>query len=161
MMMISRKGLGLRFDEKLVRTMGRATRGVRGMKLSVQDEVAAILLVTQEEKILLVTSSGYGKRVEFDSFSPHSRGTKGQICYKVTEKTGEIAGAVSINEEHDFMCITLMGQSIRVDSSTITVQGRNTSGVIVTNIKELDRVVSVASTDRYEDVSEEILAEET
>ncbi|MGM0431754.1 MAG: DNA gyrase subunit A, partial [Spirochaetota bacterium] len=155
-MMISRKGLGLRFDERLVRSMGRATRGVTGMKLSPQDEVAGLLLVDAEKKLLLVTANGYGKRVEFGSFSPHSRATKGQIAYKHAEKTGEIAGAASVEEDQDFMCITLMGQSIRINSSTITVQGRNTSGVIISNIQDPDRIVSVAVTDKYEDVTEEI-----
>jgi DNA gyrase subunit A len=156
LMIISKRGLGLRIHERQVRSMGRATRGVTGIKLSVEDEVSSILLVEKEQRILVVTENGSGKRVEFDSFSPHSRATKGQICYKITEKTGEIAGAISIGDDHDFMCVTLLGQSIRIDSSTITVQGRNTSGVSVTNIQEPDRVVSVARTERYEDEEVEV-----
>jgi DNA gyrase subunit A len=155
LMIISKRGLGLRFSEKQVRAMGRATRGVTGIRLSVEDEVASILLVQQQELILVVTENGLGKRVEFDSFSVHSRATKGQICYRLTDKSGEIAGAVSIGDDHDFMCVTLLGQSIRIDSSTIPIQGRNTSGVIVTNIHEPDRVVSVAQTERYEEEDEE------
>jgi len=154
-MLISRKGLGLRFDEKMVRAMGRATRGVTGMKLSPSDEIAGILLVNKDEKILIVTTNGYGKRIDFDSFSPHSRATKGQICYKFFEKTGEIAGAVSIGDDHDLMCITLLGQSIRVDASHITTQGRNTGGVIIANIQKPDRVVSIASTEKNEELDEE------
>ncbi len=153
-MLISRLGLGLRFEEKMVRAMGRATRGVTGIKLSPRDEVASILLVDHEEQIMVLTQNGYGKRVEFDSFSPHARATKGQICYKLFDKTGEIAGALSVNDAHDFMCVTIMGQSVRVDSSTIPVQGRNTGGVIIANIKKPDRIVSVARTEQEEDVEE-------
>lgn len=151
LMIISKRGLGLRFSEKQVRGMGRATRGVTGIRLAVEDEVASILLVQEQERILVITENGLGKRVEFDSFSPHSRATKGQICYRLNDRSGEVAGAVSIGDDHDFMCVTLLGQSIRIDSSAIPVQGRNTSGVIVTNIHEPDRVVSVAQTERYED----------
>jgi DNA gyrase subunit A len=151
LMIISKRGLGLRFSEKQVRAMGRATRGVTGIRLAVEDEVASILLVQEQERILVITENGLGKRVEFDSFSPHSRATKGQICYRLNDRSGEVAGAVSIGDDHDFMCVTLLGQSIRIDSSAIPIQGRNTSGVIVTNIHEPDRVVSVAQTERYED----------
>jgi DNA gyrase subunit A len=151
LMIISKRGLGLRFSEKQVRAMGRATRGVTGIRLAVEDEVASILLVQEQERILVITENGLGKRVEFDSFSPHSRATKGQICYRLNDRSGEVAGAVSIGDDHDFMCVTLLGQSIRIDSSAIPIQGRNTSGVIVTNIQEPDRVVSVAQTERYED----------
>lgn len=150
-MLISRKGLGLRFDEKMVRAMGRATRGVTGIKLSAQDEVAALLQVNNDERILVLTENGYGKKVEFDSFAPHARATKGQICYRISDKTGEVAGALSITDDHDFMCVTLMGQSVRVNASTIPVQGRNTGGVIIVNISSPDHVVSIAKTEIEEE----------
>ena len=154
-MLISRRGLGLRFDENMVRAMGRATRGVAGIKLLPRDEVASILLVNTDEQIMILTQNGYGKRVDFDSFSPHARATKGQICYRLFDKTGEIAGALSVTDDHDFMCVTLMGQSIRVDSSTIPIQGRNTGGVIIANINKPDRVVSVARAEQEEDTEED------
>ncbi len=153
-MLISRRGLGLRFDENMVRAMGRATRGVAGIKLLPRDEVASILLVNTDEQIMILTQNGYGKRVDFDSFSPHARATKGQICYRLFDKTGEIAGALSVTDDHDFMCVTLMGQSIRIDSSTIPIQGRNTGGVIIANINKPDRVVSVARAEQEEDSEE-------
>ncbi|MCF7933162.1 MAG: DNA topoisomerase (ATP-hydrolyzing) subunit A [Spirochaetia bacterium] len=155
-MLISRRGLGLRFKESMVRAMGRATRGVSGMKLSARDEIAGILLVNTSEKILIITENGYGKKVDYDTFSPHARATKGQICYRLFEKTGEVAGALSLTEEHDFMCVTLMGQSIRVNASQIPVQGRNTGGVIISNIQAPDMVVSIASTEKNEEEAEEV-----
>ena len=155
-MLISRRGLGLRFDENMVRAMGRATRGVAGIKLLPRDEVASILLVNTDEQIMILTQNGYGKRVDFDSFSPHARATKGQICYRLFDKTGEIAGALSVTDDHDFMCVTLMGQSIRIDSSTIPIQGRNTGGVIIANINKPDRVVSVARAEQEEDTEEDV-----
>jgi len=157
-LLVTRKGKAVRFSEKLVRAMGRSSRGVRGIKLSAVDEVAGILRVNEDNKILLLTTNGYGKRLEFNSFATHSRGTKGQICYKFFEKTGEIVGALSVNEEHDLMCITAQGLSIRTSAALIPVQGRNAGGVIVSSIRKPDHIVSIARTekdDEEEDVQEE------
>lgn len=155
MMLISRRGLGLRFKEGMVRAMGRATRGVCGMKLDPKDEIAGILLVDDQKKIFVITESGYGKKVEFESFAPHARATRGQICYRLFDKTGEVAGALELTDDEEFMCVTLLGQSIRVEASEIPVQGRNTGGVIIANIKEPDRVVSIASTEKEEEIEED------
>lgn len=161
-LLVTRKGQAVRFSEKMVRAMGRSSRGVRGIKLSAVDEVAAILRVNENNKILLLTTNGYGKRLEFNSFASHSRGTKGQICYKFFEKTGEIVGALSVNEENDLMCITAQGLSIRTSAARIPVQGRNAGGVIVSLIRKPDQIVSIAKTekDENEDEEEDSLQEE-
>ena len=86
--LVTRKGNALRFAEEAVRAMGRASHGVRGIRLSDKDELAGVAMVREGEQMLLVSEFGYGKRTEYDNFSPHGRGTGGQICYKATEKTG-------------------------------------------------------------------------
>jgi len=159
-LLVSRNGLALRFPERSVRAMGRATRGVRGMNLSPSDEIAAIMMVDLERNILIVTEGGYGKRLDFDSFSVHSRATKGQIAYKIQEKTGRIAGALSVSEDDNLMSITSMGTTLRIDVSQIPVQGRAASGVIVSNIQEDDHIVAIARVDKEEDAEEEALKQE-
>jgi len=159
-LLVSRNGYALRFPERSVRAMGRATRGVRGMNLSPADEIAAIMMVDTKRKILIITEGGYGKRLEFDSFSVHSRATKGQIAYKIQEKTGRIAGALSVSEIDNLMSITSMGTTLRIDVSQIPVQGRTASGVIVSNIQEDDRIVAIARVDKEEDAEEEALKQE-
>ncbi|MCF7944626.1 MAG: DNA topoisomerase (ATP-hydrolyzing) subunit A [Spirochaetia bacterium] len=153
-LLVSRKGLALKFPEDSVRAMGRATRGVRGMKLRPDDEIASILMVDSERKILLVTEDGYGKRLDFDSFSVHARATQGQICYKLQEKTGRIVGALSVKEEDNLMSITSMGTTLRIEVSQIPVQGRSSSGVIISNISEADRVVAIARVENEENEEE-------
>ncbi len=154
-LLVTRKGLAVRFSEQAVRSMGRSSRGVCGIKLSAVDEVAGILRVNDSNKILLITTKGYGKRVEYSSFVPHSRATKGQICYKFFDKTGEIVGALSVNDNHDLMCITAQGLSIRTDASLIPIQGRNAGGVIVSTIRNPDHIVSIALTDKEPEIDVE------
>lgn len=150
-LLVTRKGQAVRFTETQVRSMGRASRGVCGIKLAPVDEIAGVLRVDTEKRILLLTTNGYGKRVDFDSFSPHSRATKGQICYKFYEKSGEIVGSLAVGEDEDLMCITAQGLSIRTDASLIPVQGRSASGVIVTKLRMPDKVVSIAITEKEEE----------
>lgn len=150
-LIISKKGQALRFTESSVRSMGRTSRGVCGIKLAASDEVAGVLKVVEDEQILIVTTDGYGKRVQFDNFMPHGRATRGQICYKLQEKTGEIIGALSVGEQHNLMCITSMGLSIRIDVNQISTQGRSAAGVIVASIKKPDQIVSIARTDADDD----------
>ena len=153
-LMISRRGQALRFTESSVRSMGRTSRGVCGIKLAATDEVAGVLKVVEDEQILIVTTDGYGKRVQFDNFMTHGRATRGQICYRLQERTGEIVGALSVGEQHNLMCITSMGLSIRIDVNQISTQGRGAAGVIVASIKKPDQIVSIARADADEDQDE-------
>ncbi|MDR0410206.1 MAG: DNA topoisomerase (ATP-hydrolyzing) subunit A [Spirochaetaceae bacterium] len=141
--LISRKAQALRTNEELVRPMGRASRGVIGMKLDVSDELCGVLRVDKTEAMMLISEYGYGKRVDFDDFSPHGRGTGGQKIYTVTERTGEIAGCVTVKDGEEIMCITSQGKSIKVDVESIRVMGRNAQGVRVVNIERPDFVAGV------------------
>ncbi|MDR0512047.1 MAG: DNA topoisomerase (ATP-hydrolyzing) subunit A, partial [Treponema sp.] len=133
--LISRKGRALRTHEKDVRAMGRSSRGVTGMKMGNSDELSGVLRVDPAsssesgEKMLILSEYGYGKRVAFDEFSSHGRGTGGQKIYTVTEKTGEIVGCVSVLEDEDIMCITSQGKSMKLKVDKIRVMGRSAQGV--------------------------------
>jgi DNA gyrase subunit A len=142
-MLISRKGQALRVSEEKVRAMGRAGRGVTGMKLDSDDALAGVLRVVSEETMLLLTEHGYGKRVEFNEFSRHGRGTGGQKIYTVSEKTGGIVGCVNVLDNEEIMCITSQGKSIKVKVSTIRVMGRSAGGVRILTIERPDFVIGV------------------
>lgn len=158
-LLISRKGLALRFPQESVRAMGRATRGVMGMRLSAEDEIAQILFVDDEKTILVVTEKGFGKRMSFSNFNPHSRATRGQICYKISEKTGEIIGGISVREDEQLMSISSMGNTLRIDVSTIPVQGRSSGGVIIASISPPDSLKAIAKVKGEKD-DEELLEQE-
>ncbi|MBR5866720.1 MAG: DNA topoisomerase (ATP-hydrolyzing) subunit A [Spirochaetaceae bacterium] len=140
---ISRRGQALRVNETSIRPMGRAGRGVTGMKLSQGDEVAAALRVVSDEMMMILTEKGSGKRVDFEEFSPHGRGTGGQRVYNITEKTGEIIGAINVADNDEVVCITSQGKSLRVASDTVAKQGRSASGVRVFNIDPPDMVIGL------------------
>ena len=142
--MISRKGQVLRYSETNIRAMGRSSRGVRGINLSNSDELIAVLSRREDELMLLISEFGYGKRTDFDNISPHGRGTKGQIGYKVSEKTGEIIGAVAIKDGEDILCITSKGSAIKTTASGISVMGRTAMGVRIVNINKPDFLIGIA-----------------
>ena len=147
--LISRKGRALRTHEDHVRAMGRSSRGMTGIKLGSDDELTGLLRVDttenekDREKMLLVSEYGFGKRVEFDEFSSHGRGTGGQRIYTVSEKTGEIVGCVSVLDKEEIMCITSQGKSIKLKVSSIRVMGRSAQGVRILSIDKPDFVIGV------------------
>ena len=146
-MLITRKGRGLKFAQSDVRAMGRASRGVRGIKLLGDDEVAGLLKVDDTKRILMVTENGQGKQVTFDSFTVHRRATQGQRIYKLGGKADFIVGALAVNDDNDVVCVTLMGQTLRVHVKNISIQGRNATGVRVVTMKSpKDSIVAIAST---------------
>lgn len=142
-MMLTRRGLALRFSEENVRFMGRASRGIKGIRLMSGDELACAVAVKPEEQLFVVTEYGYGKRVEYANFQPHGRGGKGVIAYKTSEKTGEIAGALSVTDDADLVVITSQGNAIKLRVSQITTQGKSAQGIRVVNIDQPDFVVGV------------------
>ena len=142
--LVTRKGNALRFNEEAVRAMGRASHGVQGIRLSDKDELAGVAMVQEREKMLLVSEFGYGKRTEYDNFSPHGRGTRGQICYKTTEKTGEVIGVLSVNDKDDLVCITSQGNTLKLRLSEVATLGKTAMGVRIVNITKPDVVVGVA-----------------
>lgn len=144
--LITKKGQCIRFHEKDVRVTGRVSMGVIGMKLNDDDQVVGMQMETQGPKLLIVSENGMGKRTPIEEFSPQRRGGKGVLCYKITEKTGDIVGAKLVEDEHDLLLITTEGIVIRISANEISVIGRNTSGVRLMNVgQETDiRVASIA-----------------
>jgi DNA gyrase subunit A len=152
--LISRKGQALRTGENQIRPMGRASRGVTGMKFGSDDELTGVLRVDKDpgegaekdsrlESMLIISEYGYGKRVDFSEFSTHGRGTGGQRIYTVTERTGEIVGCVNVLDDEEIMCITSQGKSIKLKVNTIRVMGRSAQGVRLLSIDKPDFVIGV------------------
>jgi DNA gyrase subunit A len=147
--LISRKGQALRTHEDQVRPMGRSSRGVSGMRLGNDDELAGLLRVDAgpekkaREKMLLLSEYGFGKRVDFGEFSSHGRGTGGQKIYTVSEKTGEIVGCVNVLDSEEIMCITSQGKSIKLKVKAVPVMGRSARGVRILSIDKPDFVIGV------------------
>ncbi len=164
-MLVTKNGLGLRMSALDVRAMGRATHGVRGIKLRDDDNVAGLLKVDPSKRILMVTEKGKGKQVAYDQFMNHHRGTLGQKIFRLTDKGSSIINAVSVNDENDIVCVTLQGQTIRIHVKDISTQGRNASGVKVVTMKsDDDSIVALASTYIDEedsvDVEEQVVIEQ-
>lgn len=143
----TKKGKAVRFDEKDARVMGRTARGVRGIRLKGDDDVVGVSVVEEGKKLITITEKGFGKRNDFDCFSAHSRGTMGVICHKLTAKTGELAGIAAVSEDDDIMVITNEGTIIRMAVSSIPVYGSgSTSGVIVMRLDGEAKIVNFAVT---------------
>ena len=142
--LITKYGQCIRFDENDVRSTGRTSMGVRGINLMDGDEVVAMQLNSQGSQMLIVSEKGLGKRTNMDEFTAQNRGGKGVKCYKITEKTGEVVGAKAVDEEDEIMIINTEGIIIRMECSGISVLGRITSGVKLINLRENEIVASIA-----------------
>ena len=142
--LITKQGMCIRFNEKEVRSTGRTSMGVIGMSVAGDDEVIGMQLDTQGEALLIVSENGLGKRTLVEEFTPQHRGGKGVKCYKITEKTGNVIGAKAVNEENEIMMITTEGIIIRITCAGISILGRITSGVKLINLDEGVTVASLA-----------------
>ncbi len=143
-MLFTRFGQSIRFNEKDVRTTGRTSMGVIGMNLMDQDEVIAMQLISQGESVLIASEKGLGKCTLFSEFTTQHRGGKGVKCYKVTEKSGNLIGVKAVKKEDELMLITTEGIIIRIKVSDTALLGRITSGVKLINLKEGVLVASIA-----------------
>ena len=151
-------GQCMRFNEKDVRSMGRASMGVRGISLREGDKVIGMQVDEQGEYALMVTENGQGKRTRLEEFTPHYRGGKGMICYKLNEKTGKLVGFKVVNDDDHIMIVTTGGIIIRMEVSSISVQGRSASGVRVMNLSDGVKVAGIAKVrpgDDEEETTEE------
>ncbi|HHZ20964.1 MAG TPA: DNA gyrase subunit A [Firmicutes bacterium] len=142
--LVTQKGLAIRFPEADVRPMGRVTRGVKGITLNSGDFVVGMDTVKEGADLLIVTENGYGKRTALDEYRIQSRGGKGIKTLRITPKNGNIVGLKVVYEENEIMCITTEGTVIRVLVSDISRLGRDTQGVRVMRIAENDRIAALA-----------------
>ncbi len=137
-------GSALRLRESSVRVMGRAARGVTGIRLKKGDYVCGMTKIDKMSDLLMVTENGFGKRVDFKNFSPHGRGTGGQIYIKLTNKTGRVSGIMSIAKGDAFVVITNRGMIIKLKAKSVSKLGRIAGGVRLVNIKAPDSVAAVS-----------------
>ncbi|MBO4799729.1 MAG: DNA gyrase subunit A, partial [Lachnospiraceae bacterium] len=142
--LVTRFGQCIRFNEKDVRPTGRTSMGVRGINLIDRDEVVGMQLDIQGEALLIASANGLGKRTMIDQFSTQNRGGKGVKCYKITEKTGEVVGVKSVNDDNELMIITTEGIIIRTPVREVSISGRITSGVKLINMADDITIASIA-----------------
>ncbi len=140
----TRNGYAIIFDEDEVRSMGRIARGVKGIKLRDGDEVVGMDTIKRNSEILTVTAGGYGKRTKVEEYTSHHRGAMGVINLKVTEKTGEVIGLKVVRDGQELMLISTNGIIIRTGLDKISVIGRASQGVIIMKTAEDDKVASMA-----------------
>ena len=153
-MLITKKGQGIKFRETDVRETGRSAMGVRGIELNQDDEVISMQLESQGECVLIVSANGMGKRTPFTDFKLQNRGGKGVKCYKISDKTGEIVGAKAVNDGNEIMMITNEGIVIRMFVDDISILGRVTIGVKLMNTGDKDDIVVASITKVKESVTE-------
>ena len=156
----TRNGMALCFDENDVRPMGRDALGVRGIRLEEDDRVVGAELYQEGKQLLAVTENGYGKRTAVEEYlrtaedgsrQPQKRGGKGLIAYNLTEKTGPVAGICVVSDEDDVMLIEDSGVMIRMAASDINVYKRATQGVIVMRVDDGCRVSAVERVEKDEE----------
>ena len=143
-LLVTRQGMCIRFQETDVRPTGRTSMGVIGMNLSDGDEVVGMQLQTQGDSLLIVSENGMGKRTYLDEFTVQKRGGKGVKCYKITDKTGDVVGVKAVNDDNEIMMITTEGIIIQLRMQDISTMGRITSGVKMIHLDEGVKVAQIA-----------------
>jgi DNA gyrase subunit A len=149
-LLATKEGKSLRFPEKNIRDMGRGARGVRGINLGAKDTVVAMLVFPPDvgktgSTLLTVTSLGFAKRSQFSDYRIQSRGGKGIINLKVTDRNGVVVGALPVGEKDEIMAITKSGMVVRCAAKDVRQSGRSTQGVRLVSLKKEDRVMSIAT----------------
>ena len=142
--LITREGQSIRFEESDVRSMGRPATGVRGISLEKDDRVVALAVVDPNATLLVAGENGIGKRTAFDEYRTQSRGGKGIITMKTTEKTGRVVGALTVTDNDEIMLLTVQGQMVRTPVKDIREAGRNTMGVKLINLSPGDKLTAIA-----------------
>ena len=148
-LLATRQGMAICFAETDVRPMGRDAAGVRGIRLDDGDEVVSAAVAAEGKSLLTVTENGYGKRTAVEAYlrgedrQPQTRGGKGLRNYRLTEKTGLVAGAAIVDDTNDVMLIESGGVVLRTPAASINLYGRDTQGVILMRIEEGNRVIGV------------------
>ena len=159
--LITREGMSIRFSESGVRSMGRQATGVRGISLDPNDGVVALAVVVQNATLLVAGEYGIGKRTDFGEYRTQTRGGKGIITMKTTERTGNVIGALTVKDHDEIMLITGGGQMVRTRVSDIREAGRNTQGVKLIDLDGKDKLQAIAPVISEEEESVGESAQET
>lgn len=154
-MLFSKAGKVVRFNESQVRGMGRTAAGVRGIKLNGEDKVVSLIVPHNDGDILTITENGYGKRTVLEEYPAKSRATQGVVSIKVSERNGSVVGAVQTEEGDEFMVITDGGTLVRSRVAEVSQVGRNTQGVTIIRTIEDENVVALQRIDEIEEVEVE------
>ncbi len=142
--LVTQQGMCIRFSEKDVRPTGRSSMGVIGMTLLPDDEIVGMQLDTQGDDLLIVSELGIGKKTKIEEFTTQHRGGKGVKCYKISEKTGNVIGVKAVDDTREIMLISNEGTVIRIKVDQISTLGRITSGVKLMDLRNDERVATVA-----------------
>ena len=159
-LLATRQGMAICFAETDVRPMGRDAAGVRGIRLDDGDEVVSAAVAAEGKSLLTVTENGYGKRTAVEAYlrgedrQPQTRGGKGLRNYRLSEKTGLVAGAAIVDDTNDVMLIESGGVVLRTPAASINLYGRDTQGVILMRIEEGNRVIGVEAISNTEETEE-------
>ena len=140
----TRDGMAIRFDEQQVRSMGRVSHGVIGIRLRTGDAVVDMVIAEEKASLLTVCEHGYGKRTSLDNYRPQNRGGIGLINIKTTDRNGKVVSLKAVQFEDELMLITANGQIIRTGLDQIRPIGRNTQGVRLIKLREGDKLVAAA-----------------
>lgn len=147
----TRKGMCIRFDERHIRAMGRSSVGVRAIRLDEGDEVIDMAIIESGSQVLAITEGGYGKRTSPDEYREQGRGGKGIRAMNLTDKTGDMAALLLVHEDEDILLITDDGTIIRTPVSDVRLCGRYTQGVRLMRLAEGSRIAGVARADKDEE----------
>ncbi|MFO0548778.1 MAG: DNA gyrase C-terminal beta-propeller domain-containing protein [Polyangiaceae bacterium] len=150
----TRSGMSIRFDEGQVRPMGRATMGVKGIELEEGDVVVGLCVASStEDRVLAVCERGFGKQTPLDEFRLQSRGGKGVILIDASERNGPVVGIAIVGPDHEVMLVTDQGQMLRIKASEIRETGRNAQGVRLMDVEDGERIVAIEVFDQGADPS--------
>ncbi len=149
-MLFTNAGKAVRFSEEDVRAMGRAARGVRGIKLQENQRMISLIVLKPEGKILTATQHGYGKRTEVSEFIQQGRGGQGVIAIQTSERNGEVVGAVQVSDNDELMLISNGGTLVRTRVDEISIVGRNTQGVRLINLGKEESLVGIQRVEEVE-----------
>ncbi len=156
----TRGGMCIRFNEAHIRLMGRNSMGVKSIRLDENDEVIDMCPAEEGAQVLAITSLGYGKRTELSEYREQGRNGKGIRAMNLTEKTGDLAALLLVQPEEDILLITDDGTIIRTPVADIRLCGRNTQGVRIMKLQEGSRVIGVARADKEEELNEDTVDED-
>ncbi len=155
-MLMTKKGQGIKFSSNDVRSMGRASYGVTGIKMNSDDEVVSLGVVRDvKNAILTITEKGYGKRSAIEDYRKTNRAGKGVKNIKITDKTGDVVSTINVTNRDNFVVTTKKGIAIRTNVKNIRVMGRATSGVRIIRLQVGDRVSDITKLERAGDEVED------
>jgi DNA gyrase subunit A len=151
-MIATRNGQAISFPPASFRSIGRGTRGVRGIRLEDNDIVIGMIMPEMEQKVLTLTERGYGKRTSPEEYRVTNRGGKGVRNVQVTEKTGPAVFVAAVLDDYDLLITSQQGQVIRIEANTIRITGRDAQGVMAIRLYEGDSVMDAVALPSVEDI---------